>query len=80
VTPDKIKRKAAPVHTAIFYCFMHPAVQDRDGMGQHLLPPGASMLNHNLFPRPWPVVYRNHKTKVTTLKFSVHCPLDNKTM
>jgi len=39
------------------------------------------MLNHNLFSGPdWPVIYRNVKSKVTTLKYSVHCPLDNKTM
>jgi len=28
----------------------------------------------------WPVIHRNIKSKVTTLKFSVHCLLDNKTM
>jgi len=33
-------------------------------------PPGPSMLNHNLLSGPCPVIYRNLKSKVTTLKFS----------
>ena len=43
--------------------------------------PGPSMLNHNSFSGLDCIIsYPNWKMKVATLKFSVHCPYDNKTM
>ena len=66
-------------------CALHGnhKVHSRDGTGQHFCSPTCPELTrkHNLFSGPdRPVIYRNLESKVTTLKCSVHCPLDNKTM
>jgi len=64
------------------YRWHRPALLQPGPPGANKLP-GPSCLTTTYFlarTRLWSVIYRNLKSKVTTLKFSVHCPLDNKTM